>query len=252
MKERVLIGILLVTTWACTDDKSTSANDVASDVEVVLGDAFRRLPPPQKDTSTALEPVDVSGARPPTLPADLFKAICEQQKVCSFHSTVAECVHEATGVWYSLPHGQGPACGELMVEMITCCALDTPNPCVPSSTAKCNEIINTFQSGCLGFKVAGNASERWAQVCEAYKLKEPQDCDPSVTMDSVMQLCEFVGAIIKETDECFEKIDLYLECLPQTEYYCPPGQLVPRPNPDTGCYKEASPFAIPNGECIQN
>ncbi|QDP51479.1 MAG: hypothetical protein GOVbin630_177 [Prokaryotic dsDNA virus sp.] len=177
----------------------------------------------------------------------IFEDFCEQTKTCPFHATVEACALEAYTTYMKLTSG----CQEKMLEMVTDCAPDPATPCLEPTAPGCKEMIATFQGVCMGFKTPGDVATRWQQVCEAYKMKEPQDCDPSVTMDDVIELCEFVGATLKDTPECIEKVDLYLECLPQTKYYCPPGQLVPRPDPSTGCYKEAEPFTFPTGECVQ-
>ena len=248
MKKYISLIVYGIIMWGCGDDtqlragSSATTSDAYITTQQVPDDVATELIGMAKDAYA--EVTDKDGTSVDTI----FQDFCEQTRECPFYPSVDACVFET----YKTYTGLNSGCKDSMIEMITECGPDPATPCLEPTGPGCKEKITTFQGACMGFKTPGNIAIRWQQVCEVYKMKQPEDCDPSVTMEDVIGLCEFVGASLKDTPECIEKVDLYLECLPQTEYYCPPGQLVPRPNPKTGCYKEADPFTIPTGECINN
>ena len=248
MRKYISLIVYGIVMWGCGNDtplraeSSTTTSDAHTVTQQVPNDVATELIGMVKDAYA--EVTDEDGTSVDTI----FQDFCEQTKECPFYPSVDVCVYETYGTYMSLKS----KCRDSMLKMMTDCNPDPANPCLEPTGPGCKEMITTFQGACMGFKTPGNIAIRWQQVCEAYKMKEPEDCDPSVTMEDVIGLCEFIGASLKDTPECIEKVDLYLECLPQTKYYCPPGQLVPRPDPDTGCYKEAEPFTFPTGECVNN
>ena len=248
--------LVLVAATSCAqtpNEGSVAPNDAAADsvYKTLIPDVstMPRIPPVTEEIK------DISGERkgetrveahPPSID-DLFNEACKYEVECGISQSLEECL----GTIQLFYDSGSQECQNVLYDVFSQCKPGVEDPCVQEITPECALAMENFQKECVHEPIVSPAHEEWTKICSIFEQSVPINCDEGADVKAIAELCQFLGALIKNSSFCEERVQAYLECVPQMKFYCPPGHLVPVPREPNPCEKEALPFAFPNGTCLQ-